>query len=536
MYFMFHAASWIAILFETSKAQNLASESSFPSTAFFEDALDVLGGLGLRSTASPRQFAWVEYLNNQLMALPNMRLDYNSFDLFKWQTMDDKTLYEAGTLSLNSPSASNSQIIDIAGAIPYSAPISATGQLVYIPSNSTITDHNVSGKVVMKDFTLGSIPYTIFDILTPVDLGYYRTPDTAALLNSSYSRPYTYTPEADIEEAAAAGAVGFISAFNVSRSDVQSYWDPHGGRFSRIPAVYIGVDEAERLKLEALQNASVSLSIAAFEEVAYTKEITATLPGLTKDRIIILCHTDGNTRVQDNGGIAVLALAQYFSALPLSSRNKTLQFVLTSGHLAYYVDGDLALARKLDFEYEDNGDVALILPLEHMGTMEILAKEKTNGSFGQALEFTGLGEPMIWCVGPSAPLIDAVTTAVKHRDLDRVFVMQGAGLPNNSQVPAYTSFGGIGTDYHNFLLPTSSIISGPWSLWAPEFGVKAVDANRLRNQTLAFADVIGLVSPLSSDKIAGNYTQMRRMREQGYPTVNNVPLSQFPTDYWQRST
>ncbi|CCG82970.1 protein of unknown function [Taphrina deformans PYCC 5710] len=529
---LFYAASCLCT--GSVQAQVITTnDTAFPSSSFFATALKDLGVFGLRSPASPRQYAWIDYLDRELKLLPNMRLNYGVFDLFKWQTNADKTLYEAGSLKI--VSSSGNKTIDIAGAVPFSAPIETTGQIVYVPPGGNISNYNVSGKIVLMDFTFTALPYTLFASLAPASLGYYRTPDTDALLSGSYARPYTYSPEADMLSAANAGAVGFISGFNVSRTDVQSYWDPHGGLLQTIPAVYVGVEETNRLKLEALAGSKVSIAIDAFEEPAITKEIYATLPGLTKDRIIIVSHTDGNTQVQDNGGIAVLALARYFAAQPLSSRNKTLEFAFTSGHLAYYVDGDVSLARKLDFEYDDEGDVALILPMEHMGTREILARDRTNGTAGQDLTFTGRGEPMVWCVGPSTPVISAVTNAVKRRNLDNVFVMQGAGLSNTSQVPYYSSFGGIGTSFHNYLLPTSSIISGPWSLWAPQFGAAAVDIDRLRNQTLAFADVINAVSPLSKQAIAGNYTQFRSMRAAGYPTVNNVAVSQFPAGYWSQN-
>lgn len=77
------------------------------------------------------------------------------------------------------------------------------------------------------------------------------------------------------------------------------------------------------------------------------------------------------------------------------------------------------------------------------------------------------------------------------------------------------SVGGLGTSFHQHLFPTTSIISGPWSLWAPKFGALAVDYNRLRDQTRAFADVIAAVQPLSKQQIAGNYTEYRQRRAAG---------------------
>jgi hypothetical protein len=58
-----------------------------------------------------------------------------------------------------------------------------------------------------------------------------------------------------------------------------------------------------------------------------------------------------------------------------------------------------------------------------------------------------------------------------------------------SRFPTYPSFGGIGTHCHNHLLPNPYLISGPWSLWAPCFGLAAIDIHRLRSQSLALGDI-----------------------------------------------
>ena len=58
-------------------------------------------------------------------------------------------------------------------------------------------------------------------------------------------------------------------------------------------------------------------------------------------------------------------------------------------------------------------------------------------------------------------------------------------------MPQIVSFGGIGTPYHAHLVPTMSIITGPWSLWAPAFGLRRHRHRRCcERQVLAAADVV----------------------------------------------
>lgn len=288
----------------------------------------------------------------------------------------------------------------------------------------------------------------------------------------------------------------------------------------------MGVDALNQLKRANGQKAT--LTVRAQRNVAYTRELIATLPGKTNDTVTVLTHTDGNTWVQDDGDSAVLALVQYFATQP--QLNKTLRFVFSSGHLTYARDGSLRLARQYDHDYDTSNDV-LVVAMEHMGTREILPTAGNN------LGSTGKGEPMFWSVGPSTPLIDAATAGVKRRNLDRVIVARGGSVPVPGAVPKYASFGGIGTYFHRHLVPTTAIISGPWSLWAPRFGASAIDFDRLRNQTLAFADLLHSIDGLSKTAIAGNYTQLRQRRAAGAranaPDI--LPVPQVPPGYWSNA-
>jgi hypothetical protein len=133
---------------------------------------------------------------------------------------------------------------------------------------------------------------------------------------------------------------------------------------------------------------------------------------------------------------------------------------------------------------------------------------------------------MFWCVGPSPPVVKAVQQVVARRKLDRVLITRGTCMPDFNQVPTYSSFGGIGTYYHNLLIPTTSLISGPWSLWAPWFGQEAVDIGRLRKQTLALGDIYLALENVEKGEIMGGYLNYRRRRTNGART----PLSLIPAE------
>lgn len=505
-------------------AQRFIDENLFASAATFNTHLTELVNLGLRATGSPRHYAFIEYLDRIIQTIPAVNVSYNYYDLYKWNTANDQTLYEAGHLSLSS--AGINTTLEVAGAVPFSFPNKqkpATGELVYIPYGVTnFSSYNLTGRILLRDYNYQqtSIPYSLVEFT-----GIYETPDYTELLNSSFERPFLNEaqPTTDMVAAGRAGAIGYICGFDLPRQVVQSSYYPSEGTHFRIPGVFVGAEELDVLKAAVGTSTQASVTVDGVAEYGFTKEIFATLPGMTEDTIYIVSHTDGNTAVQDNGPIALLTLLQYFAAQPLSTRNKTLTFVFTAGHLTLAREGDFMLARALNATY-DFDKTAFVIPLEHMGTREIFARNRTDGGPGRELYFSGKNEVMLWSVGPVEPARNAVIEAVKHRNLDRVLVSNGLSVPNTSQVPYFTSFGGLGTYFNENLLPTSAIISGPWSLFQPAYGVSAVNVPRFRNQTLAFGDVILALDPYSKNELAGNYTMFRQMRAEGFPSVDISPL------------
>ncbi|KAJ3486201.1 hypothetical protein NLG97_g6664 [Lecanicillium saksenae] len=480
-----------------------------------------IGGAGLRGTASSRQNALIEWLDKQLQGIDGVKLTYNSLNLVRWEPRGDN-LYGSASLKVHIPGACSSAL-DVAGATPYTRLTNGepvTAEMLYIPETKKITSFNATNKIVIRDVTFDSVPFPLLFAISN-----YRTPDMSSLANASYARPYTASFNQEIIDATSAGAVGIIFMWNVSHKYVQSYFDPHEGTMYRIPGAFVGAEVATILKDAASQGFSAELDVHGEMGPSTSKEIFATLPGLTSDTILITSHTDGNTWIQDNGVSGVLALARYFAAQPLSSRNKTLQFVFTSSHLHYSTDGNFDLARSLDRSY-DHGNTTLVFALEHMGAREILPIDR-EGKSDQDLAYTGHGEVTLWAVGPSDALRAAIVDSVKYRKLDRMSVMPGIGLPNSSVVPEYQSFGGIGTSYHQNLIPTAAIVSGPWSLWAPYFGADAIDFERLRMQLLAVGDVLLNVDMLSREEIAGGYLKYREQRAAGKPSFQQRVIPEF---------
>ena len=205
---------------------------------------------------------------------------------------------------------------------------------------------------------------------------------------------------------------------------------------------------------------------------------------------------------------------------PLVERKHTLELTFTSAHLHISREGSHRYSAQLDREYED-GTVACAFAIEHLGARDLNPEPSADGA-GRHLTFGPGEELLLWCVGPSEAMRAAVIDAATRSGLDRVLVAPGFGAPIEGQVPPIVSFGGIGTPYHAHLVPTMSIITGPWSLWAPAFGADAIDFALLRRQALAAADVVLALDGMSREEIAGEYPAYRAARAAGATAGRDV--------------
>lgn len=492
-------------------------EAAFPGEDEIRHILERIGSAGPRTTGNEVHNNLINWLEQELQKLPGLNIRSDKYEILRWQTRPGHLLKDAGKLKAFTASGDHS--IPVCGAVPFSkVATSQPSPLVYLPGRKAITEQNAKGKIVLRDFPMHSMPYPLVFLLS-----HSRTPDFKKDLFSSYNRPgfADGALKDDLLEAGRAGATGMVIMFHIEGEQVESYFEPHQGMHYRLPAVYVGIDEAIKLKRYADEGLTASISVDGEVAPATTRNLTAVLPGQTEERVIFESHTDGNTYVQENGPAALLALAQYFVKLPLSSRGRTIEFTFNTGHLHISQEGTHRHAQQLDRAF-DHEQLTLIIPVEHLGTREIEETSRPDGKPGSTLVYTGRGEMMIWCVGPSPPVLSAVQRAIRRRELDRVVVAPGISKPDRSRVPTYSSFGGIGTYYHNALLPTTSLISGPWSLWAPRFGSSAVDVSRLRAQTLAMGDIYLALNKVPRKQILGGYAEYRRRRENGANVAANL--------------
>ncbi|RZS30346.1 hypothetical protein EV193_11742 [Herbihabitans rhizosphaerae] len=488
-------------------------EQAFASTARLRQLNATVAGFGLRTTGSAAHERVIDWIEHEVDRLPEITTRSVPASLLKWQPHGGD-LESAGQLKVGPWQ------VPVAGAVPYSLPTAGSrGGLIYLPPGERITPANARGRIVVRDFPWLPIPYDPI-----LNAAHHATPDLQALRGTVYDRghPAESLLNRDLVDAGLAEAAGVVIAFDLPREQVRGYYEPHTGTHYRVPAVFVGSEEARLLRWASGLPADVA--VHARREPGTTRSLIATLPGRSAERIVLDANTDGNTWVQENGNAALLAIADYLSRLPVRCRPRTVEFVFATGHLHRPIEGSEFRARELDRDY-DAGTVAFALAVEHLGTRELLPVPRWGG---RELRFSGKSEFTGWYAG-SPVLVSAAINAIRARGLDRTAVLPGYDPPVPGRVPPQCSFGGIGSHFHGHLIPTMATISGPWSLWAPSFGASAIDFSRMRLQSLALADTVLALGDVPREQIAGPYLAQRQARAHGAPTcAGELPPEHAP--------
>jgi S-formylglutathione hydrolase FrmB len=450
--------------------------ADFASAATIRRLNAVESRLGVRATANRNHRRFVDWLERRMMDVPGVRLRSAGYRIRRWD-------HRSTSLSVQGTP------LPVAGPIPYTHPTGASGvtaPLVYLPPGEAITAANAAGRIVVRDRVPGGVK-----------------------------------EDPDLEAAGAARAAGLLFVKDLPLRQIRGFYRPYRGIHWKVPGAYLGADEGQRIKdvLAPDTGARATLTLRASVTPADTRMLLARLPGRGKRRFVVESHTDGVNAIWDNGPIAMVAMARYLARLPRACR-PPVEFAFTTGHLHQHLvsrseAGGSAkqLAKQLDREY-DRGLVGAVLALEHLGAYHYERVLRSDGP-GAVLRRTREHEVLAISVTDSARLRAAVTRAVAG--IAPTVVIPGVDAADPNRVPAHCSFGGEGGPYDQQLIPTVGAIAGPEVLFAPAFGMEAVDFAFMRRQSIAFTNLLLDLSRMPQPAIAGRIEEQRRQRRAGAP-------------------
>lgn len=139
----------------------------------------------------------------------------------------------------------------------------------------------------------------------------------------------------DVSQLQQMGARGAVLILTGSYDAVRGSFSPHQAPMSTpIPAFTVDRDAGASLRELAKAGRTARMTLNAPVQNSTMRNITAILPGQSEETIICTTHSDGQNAIEENGGVALLALARHFASLPPGQRlTRTLVFSIWSAHM-----------------------------------------------------------------------------------------------------------------------------------------------------------------------------------------------------------
>ena len=446
-----------------------------------------MNNLGPRYTGNAAHRAYVDFLDTQFKAL-GLDLAYDDYIFPRW---------EVRRTALQLLSRDSQQDVAVSSYYPYSGqttPAGVEGELVYLGSlpedgspPEDVFSADLKGKIALVDAPLPPMPlsewYKVWAVYNP----HGDTTFPATMLRV----PYHLFLVPGLAKAREAGALGVIFAWtNVSEENAADQYLPFPLPFppfpdrglQNLPALWVGRQAGDSLRHGAETGCKVRLTLEAdVIPNSPTRTLIAMLPGQSSEEVIIVnTHTDGPNAIEENGGLALLALAKYFARQPRSTRKRTLVFALTTGHFAS------AYLPSIVGVIERHPDLILKtvagLTIEHLGTREWI-----DDPSGYHYHPTGLHE-LAWAYCPLKPEADLFLQSLQGTQAHRVAVLNPVTGPNpldwhwlGEGLPLYL----VGIPMIAYIAPPNYLLAGP-----AHGDIDKVDPTRMYGEITAFAKTL----------------------------------------------
>ncbi|MFS0725437.1 hypothetical protein [Paenibacillus sp. 1P07SE] len=303
-----------------------------------------------------------------------------------------------------------------------------------------------------------------------------------------------------LEQAAAAGVLGVICVWSgLSEANARGQYLPFTTGPQQCPALWVGKTAGSRLKDLAKQGARARLLLTADrEEGAESDTLFAVLPGTNEqESVIINTHTDGPNACEENGAVGMLAMARYFTALPLGERRRTMVFVFVTGHFQipqFGIHGQATTRWLHDhpelWDGKDGHAKAVAgLTLEHLGCLEW--KDREEGS-DRAYGATGQLEMELVYTG------NKVMDELYMQSLERRTKVRSITLR-----PKSTIYFGEGQPLYRAGIPTVSLIPAPDYLCATgeAGGLDKLNPDFMYEQITTFVKLALAIDDTSTEKL-----------------------------------
>ncbi|WP_261568211.1 hypothetical protein [Frankia gtarii] len=354
-----------------------------------------------------------------------------------------------------------STTVPVASYRPYSGETSThgvTASVVDIGAGDAADYQNrpVNGAIVLADGRVSRLPAQVLtDLADAVEPPGAR----AGLAAEDYTRVWLGVPAPpDLALARRHGAVAMIEILDLPPPLAAGQYTPHQQQHAGVATLHVDREQGARLRaLLALGPLRATVVLTARRDDATVDYLLARLPGAdhtdpdpdpaagTHGDVLVATHTDGQNAVEENGGPALLALAERLARRPAARRGRGALFLFSPAHMI----ADAATVKPdawLRAHPRLRTSLAMALVAEHLGAM---GWDERGGTapYGP----TGRSEPVVVAVGHSDRLRRLALDEVRAGGLARAAVLPPTG----------DGLYGEGTFPYRLGLPTVEFISGP---------------------------------------------------------------------------
>ena len=326
----------------------------------WQSEIDLFDG-GNRPTGSPAHEQYIQLLARELQTIGVHDVHTEPFVFPKWTPK---------TWSLSVLSGAGAATVATSAYVPYSGttgPLGVVEPLAYVPgwtisldAGSLASDiqnpnawterlaNSIGGSLVAEGgmlaghivvFELPKLRLSL-ELLTGLTLA-VNDPDKTISMKTTFTRDdltaMFIVPAMEIA-LAAHGAIGAIGILDSPEEGARGEYAPFFGRITpNLPSLYVDREVGAKLQraITSSRLAPVArLVLDATVAPAISENLIGVLPGSSTEEIVVGSHTDGPNAIEDNGPVAILALAQCLAPLPVEVRPRTIRIVLSGGHFA----------------------------------------------------------------------------------------------------------------------------------------------------------------------------------------------------------
>ncbi len=423
-----------------------------------------LDARGLRATASPAHEEYVDELAERLRAL-GLDVLVEEVPVERW-TPSSWSLVVGG-----SP-------VHVGSYLPYSGTTPAggvRGPLSFDPAPGAIGVVDVA-VLPLQEQHFAMLDWDAPDLPTIPDGHDLEAPYERVWLSQEGIRE-------QVAAFAAAGAAGLVLVVDGEAVEVDGSYLLYDGVLRGLPTLVVDRHVGADLRKAVPTGADATLTLEAVVEPAVSRNVSAIVPGVSEELVLVQSHTDGTNALEDNGPEAIVAMAEYLVGLDRAELPRGVLLVLSTGHFVTHTAWGLAAFLRAHRHDLLERTVAAI-SIEHLGARAWRPREE---GYDVSADF----ELGCFFSTNHRVVVDAVRNALDRAEVTNSLVLRPFVADETGEAPDGMGWPGDGMPLWGIgHLPSANFITGPGYLLTEMSTLDLIDVAAMRRQTIAFLEAL----------------------------------------------